>query len=623
MKPIALFLAAGLAVFSGLSTAYATSLVPRSLSERIADTAAVCRGRVMALESFRTEHGGIATRATIRVEEGLKGTFPPVLEVLYHGGTLGRETQIEGGFAMATGETRLLFLGRNTDGSLTVPEGGAGALLVSGGGRSPSEAIIGNALLASVRRQLAGNPEAGEDLTGFASAWAGPTVQTAATNLIPVGGVSSRFLAPDRGEAIHYLVDADSKPAGLTLAQCLTAMSNAFHAWSAVTSCRFVFDGIESFGMAPANVDIEDGRIRIQLHDQYGYISGGSTLGIGGRSYTYFSFAEGGEGGSVAGNEFHPTQRGYVVFKHTAASMQDAKTFEEVACHEIGHVLSMAHSSENPGESNDTLKQAVMYYLVHSDGRGAQLGAYDPPVIQQAYPIGNTPPWSHPRSLQVVTASPSPGVAGINSVELRGYDLQGTNLTLILTNLDANNGTFTASGRVVTFTPAGAFSDQPRLTPESGFSYERFHYRFSDGTNASAWNPVKVLSFSRDTRPTGNSDGIPDNWMVQYFGNANPTVGAKHAAGDDADEDGATNFQEFLAGTDPTSAGSALRLGLVGGTNLTFTAQPHDLYEVLATTNLVDWFLAANPVQPTNTVGVVALPASGAAQRFYRLERVP
>jgi hypothetical protein len=623
MKLIALFLFAGLAGLSTLSTARATSLVPRSLSQRISEADAVCRGRVVSLESFRTEQGGIATRAAIRVDEALKGTFPPVVEVRYRGGTVGHTTQVEGGFSMSVGETRLFFLGLDKNGSPTLPEGGAGAVRTSGDGRSPASAVVGDALLAEVRRQLAGNPETGADVTRFAADWAGSAVQTVATNLISNAGVSSRFLAPDRGEAIHYLVDADAKPAGLTLDQCLTAVSNAFQAWSSVTTCRFVFDGIESFGMAPANVDIDDGRIRIQLHDQYGYITGGSTLGIGGRSYTYFSFPDGGEGGNVRGNEFHPTQRGYVVFKHTAESMQNAKTFEEVACHEIGHVLSMAHSSENSGEGNTTLKQAIMYYLVHADGRGAQLGSYDPPVIQQIYPPGNTPPWSHPRFLHVTTASPAPAVAGVNSVELRGYDLQGTNLALVLTNFAGNNGTFTVAGQVVTFTPAGAFSDQPRLDPESGFSYESFDYRFSDGTNASAWSAVKVLSFNRDSRPTGSSDGIPDNWMVQYFGNANPAVGTKHLAGDDFDGDGASNFQEFLAGTDPTMAGSVLRLSLTGGTNLTFTAQPHDLYELQGTTNLTTWTRVANPMQPTNSALAVTLPAAGQTIRFFRVERVP
>jgi hypothetical protein len=626
MKPL-LILLAGMACLAGSLTSWATSLVPRTLSERVSRAEAICRGNVVALDSYREASGGIYTRAAIRVEEALKGRFPAVVEVKYRGGAVGHVLEVDGGFALVRGESLLLFLGRSPGGFVTIPEGDAGAVRVSVSGRSPASLVDGDAVAAAVRRQMLETPEDGADFRGFSASWFdgdGSTVsQTVATNLIPEGGVSSRFTAPDRGEPIHYLVDADAKPAGLSLEQCLTAVSNAFQAWSGVTSARFVFDGMESFGMAPANVEVDDGRIRIQLHDQYHYIVDAGTLGIGGRRYAFIAFGDGGEGGNVRGNEFHPTSRGYLVLNHTAASMQNAKTFEEVACHEIGHVLSMAHSSINQGESSDILRQAMMFAYVHADGRGAKLGVYDPPVIQQVYPTKNTPPWNYPRFLHVVTASTTPNVAGINSVELRGYDLDGTDLTLIVTNQTANNGTFTSIGRVLTFTPAGNFGDSPRLTPGSGQGYESAFYRFSDGTNGSPWSPVRVLSFSNDSSPFGTSDGIPDNWMIQYFGNADPSVGTKHGADDDFDGDGASNFQEFLVGTDPTGIDSVLRTGLSESTNLTFTARPYDLYEPQGTSDLVNWTRVANPVQPTNDVGVVSISRGGIGYRFFRLERVP
>jgi uncharacterized repeat protein (TIGR01451 family) len=55
----------------------------------------------------------------------------------------------------------------------------------------------------------------------------------------------------------------------------------------------------------------------------------------------------------------------------------------------------------------------------------------------------------------------------------------------------------------------------------------------------------------------GNGDGLPDVWQIQYFG----CVGCPQAApGSDADGDGFSNLQEYLAGTDPTNASSALRI---------------------------------------------------------------
>ena len=49
-----------------------------------------------------------------------------------------------------------------------------------------------------------------------------------------------------------------------------------------------------------------------------------------------------------------------------------------------------------------------------------------------------------------------------------------------------------------------------------------------------------------------DGDGMDDDWEVTYFGNL-----SRDGTGD-FDHDGQTDLQEFLAGTDPTNAGSAL-----------------------------------------------------------------
>lgn len=54
-------------------------------------------------------------------------------------------------------------------------------------------------------------------------------------------------------------------------------------------------------------------------------------------------------------------------------------------------------------------------------------------------------------------------------------------------------------------------------------------------------------------------DGLPNAWEVDH---ALDPYSASDENGEcgDSDQDGATNFQEFVAGTDPRSATSALRL---------------------------------------------------------------
>jgi hypothetical protein len=56
-----------------------------------------------------------------------------------------------------------------------------------------------------------------------------------------------------------------------------------------------------------------------------------------------------------------------------------------------------------------------------------------------------------------------------------------------------------------------------------------------------------------------DNDGIPDWWMVQYFGHPSSRGDDNSLANQDADGDGMTNLQKYLAGTDPRNPGSVFR----------------------------------------------------------------
>ena len=141
---------------------------------------------------------------------------------------------------------------------------------------------------------------------------------------------------------------------------------------------------------------------------------------------------------------------------------------------------------------------------------------------------------------------------------------------------------------------------------------------------------MRVTAIYADSKPNGATDGLPDSWMIDHFGNATPSVGALSRATDDKDGDGVSNLGEFLTGTSPVDASSRLKvddvLALGGGTaSLTWTAQRYQLYLVESSTDLISWTRFGNPVVgPDLIVSLVSSPVTIQTPRtFYRVRFAP
>ena len=92
----------------------------------------------------------------------------------------------------------------------------------------------------------------------------------------------------------------------------------------------------------------------------------------------------------------------------------------------------------------------------------------------------------------------------------------------------------------------------PNLTPLTSYTF-RLRYVLRSGEQ-SLWSAVGTgITWGSDD----NFDGLPDNWQQAYWGMDESLWPAGNL---DSDHDGASNAQEFRAGTNPVDAGSVLRL---------------------------------------------------------------
>ncbi len=167
--------------------------------------------------------------------------------------------------------------------------------------------------------------------------------------------------------------------------------------------------------------------------------------------------------------------------EHSKASLSILSNLEEVLCHEVGHVLSLDHSSEGGGETNSTLSNAIMYYLAQLDGRGATLQGWDTNTIHIVHPLDNPPPYGYDRIIRAIT-SPNPQApfaSGVNQVDVPSYDLQGGAIPILVSST-SGNGTFSLEGATtVFFTPLDGLAIVPKAAAEVSTTEPTFACRMA------------------------------------------------------------------------------------------------------------------------------------------------
>jgi len=124
-----------------------------------------------------------------------------------------------------------------------------------------------------------------------------------------------------------------------------------------------------------------------------------------------------------------------------------------------------------------------------------------------------------------------------------------------------------------------------------------------------------------------DSDGLPDWWETDNFGNLSQT------GSQDPDADRFDNLAEFLSGTSPTNASSSLAFsayfrGSGSASNhftLRFPSVEDSSYQIQWSDDLLNWSILTSPVIGTGSIVEVVDPnaLSSATKRFYRISSIP
>jgi hypothetical protein len=149
-------------------------------------------------------------------------------------------------------------------------------------------------------------------------------------------------------------------------------------------------------------------------------------------------------------------------------------------------------------------------------------------------------------------------------------------------------------------------------------SYEvQIRYVSSGGTKSAKSSKGIGKTWDNDS----NGDGLPDTFQQTYWGYNEARWGN---AIEDSDNDGSSNLEELLAGTNPLSKQSYLGVSLEkfdGTIWVVWEANPGAIYQVQHTGDLVNWENFGGPRFAHNGIVRVALDAEE-AQQIYRVIRL-
>lgn len=348
---------------------------------------AIITGRVTRIESgWDAARNNLFTHITIAVSQVLKGEITDSTIVIEQIGGIanGKQRWLVGSPEFSLDEEVLLFLKTDREGVLHTAYLGRGKYSIRDGQlRAQGRIVDENAAryIENIRTLIGQNQTQAvrleSDLVEIKSAPIGykPGV---GDSLNEFKLLSGRFFQPDSDMPVSFLVNTNNAPVpGGGMAET----NRAIAAWNAAgTRLRLVNGGTTNlcgFNADNANV-ISFGDCAGQLDNpERGDtpLSGVMiTLGMNTRI--------------INGVTFRPILEADIVFNNGVASVLGiASNLEELITHNIGNAFGLDNNSTDPNEPDPLLREAVMFFLPHFDGRGARLNTDDLNGIARLYPF--------------------------------------------------------------------------------------------------------------------------------------------------------------------------------------------------------------------------------------------
>ncbi len=398
--------------------ARATTMVRMSDEALTLGADAIVTGTVRDIQTERVGTA-IATLVTLGIESVLKGYVPTAtVTVRDLGGRLGDdELHLFGAPRYELGESVIAFLGQDGDGWLRTSHMALGKFSVTtdaaSGARVATRGVEDEVLmLGAAAPQSYGADDArpadsfvarlkdivrSQPVPRMLRPLASPLNARARAEVMnpAVEGYklfnNVRWFLPDAGLPVRYFIDqAGDAKLGFNASQ--NAVNAAFAAWTNVPTSSLV---MQSAGTAVATAGgFCDGTSKIVFNDPFNEVTDpsgcGGILAIGG-------YCASGASKQFKGTAFREAVEGDIIFNNgwSGCSFWKEVNVAEVATHEVGHTIGLAHSTDS---------SATMYSFAHFDGRGASLTDDDRAGVTYLYP-GDGP---EPPPVPTPTTSPTP-----------------------------------------------------------------------------------------------------------------------------------------------------------------------------------------------------------------------